>query len=136
MTKRLNVESRRVDNECVRRRARSGPIQSGPVRSGLLDVTTRAAANDSVHVQANRKEENEAASKKKKKKGFSKDENTVWAKFLASPAAAAAAASANLTSGDLIDLKGAAKNLWRQGVWSAATAQQLGASRAPAQRDA
>lgn len=79
-----------------------------------------------------------AASKKKKKrkKGFSKDENTVWAKFLASPAAAAAAASANLTSGDLIDLKGAAKNLWRQGVWSAATAQQLGASRAPAQRDA
>lgn len=56
----------------------------------------------------------------------------MWAKFLASPvaaaAAAAAAASANLTSGDLIDLKGAAKNLWRQGVWSAATAQQLGAS--------
>lgn len=59
----------------------------------------------------------------------------MWAKFLASPAAVAAA-SANLTSGDLIDLKGAAKNLWKQGVWSAATAQQLGASRAPAQRDA
>lgn len=64
MTKRLDVESRRVDNECVRRRVRSGPIQSGPVRSGLVDVTTGAAAN----VQANRKEENEAANKKEEEK--------------------------------------------------------------------
>lgn len=103
---------------------RSGLVRSGPDLSMLSPESLLVTALTS-------KEDNKAA---RKRAFFSKDENTMWAKFLASPAAAAA--SANLTSGDLIDLKGAAKNLWRQGVWRAATAQQLGASRAPAQRDA